>query len=206
MAWILLLLLSVWRPVGSIDVDVEDKDWNWEWGSGLHDVLHSFPAHSPFVTETPEHATNCTHRFWLPSSTPVCWENIAGPKEFEKTRLLVLQNRAALHAVTEASGVEDGGESYEQQAMIDVQGVREDHLSISQTVETMQKVFIDLDEKRKRGDDHDTLITSLKEQITDTMNTMKGRTEMAALLEQRLFKLEGTLNAVQQRLTQMLNQ
>ncbi|KAG7317168.1 hypothetical protein KOW79_019466 [Hemibagrus wyckioides] len=204
MAWFLLLLLTVWRTGSSIDVDMGDRDW--DWGSGLHDLLHSFPAHSPFVTETPEHAANCTQRFWLPPSTPVCWENIAGPEEFEETRLLVLQNRAALHAVTEASGLEEGGVSYEQQAIVDVQGVREDHLSISQTVESMQKVFLDLDAKRKEGDEHDTLIASLQEQIANTMNIINGREEMAALLEQHLSKLERTLNAIQHRLTRLLNQ
>lgn len=151
MAWFLLLLLTVCHSGGSFDVNMEDRDW----GSGLHELLHSFPAHSPFVTETPGYVANCTQRFWLPPSSPVCWEDIAGPEEFEETRLLVLQNRAALHAVTEASGLEEGGVSYEQQAMMDVQGVREDHLSISQTVESMQKVFFDLDEKRKEGGDHD---------------------------------------------------
>lgn len=135
-------------------MNIEDRDW--DWGSGLHELLHSFPAHSPFVTETPGHVVNCSQRFWLPPSAPVCWEDIAGPEEFEETRLLVLQNRAALHAVAEASGLEEGGVSYEQQAMMDVQGVREDHLSISQTVESMQKVFLDLDEKRKEGGEHDT--------------------------------------------------
>lgn len=150
MAWFLLLLLSVCCTRGNID-----KDRDWDWGSGLHELLHSFPAHSPFVTEAPGHVANCTQRFWLPPSSPVCWEDIAGPEEFEETRLLVLQNRAALHAVTEASGVEEGGASYEQQAMMDVQGVREDHLSISQTVETMQTVFLELDEKRKEGGGRD---------------------------------------------------
>ncbi|XP_034154291.2 uncharacterized protein si:ch211-57n23.1 isoform X2 [Pangasianodon hypophthalmus] len=203
MAWFLLVLLTVCRIGGSIDVDIEDR--NWDWGSGLHELLHSFPAHSPFVTETPGHVANCTQRFWLPPSSPVCWEDIAGPEEFEETRLLVLQNRAALHAVTEASGLEEGGLSYEQQAMMDVQGVREDHLSISQTVESIQKVFIDLDEKRKEAGGHDTF-ASLKEQIANTMSSINGREEMAALLEQRLSKLERTLNAIQYRLTLILNQ
>ncbi|XP_053469449.1 uncharacterized protein si:ch211-57n23.1 [Ictalurus furcatus] len=203
MAWFLLLLLNVCCTGGSTDVNIEDRDW--DWGSGLHELLHSFPAHSPFVTETPGHVVNCSQRFWLPPSTPVCWEDIAGPEEFKETRLLVLQNRAALHAVAEASGLEEGGVSYEQQAMMDVQGVREDHLSISQTVESMQKVFLDLDEKRKEGGEHDTF-ASLKEQIANTMNSINGREEMAALLEQRLSKLERTLITIQHRLTQLLNQ
>lgn len=152
MARFLLLLFAVCRTGCGIDVNTED----WDWGSGLHDLLHSFPAHSPFVTEKPGHVANCTQRFWLPPSSPVCWEDIAGPEEFKKTRLLVLQNRAALHAVTEASGLEEGGVSYEEQAMMDVQGVQDDHLSISQTVESMQKVFFDLDEKRKDRGEHDT--------------------------------------------------
>ncbi|KAF4073839.1 hypothetical protein AMELA_G00247780 [Ameiurus melas] len=203
MAWFLLLLLTVCCTGGSTDVNIEDRDW--DWGSGLDDLLHSFPAHSPFVTETPGHVVNCSQRFWLPPSAPVCWEDIAAPEEFEETRLLVLQNRAALHAVAEASGLEDGGVSYEQQAMMDVQGVREDHLTISQTVEFMQKVFLDLDEKRKEGGEHDTF-ASLKEQIANTMNSINGREEMAALLEQRLSKIERTLITIQHRLTQLLNQ
>lgn len=157
MAWVWwsswLLILSVWCPGVSLEA-VEDRDW--ELGSGLQELLHSFPADSPFVTETPEHPANCTQRFWLPPSSPVCWDDIAGPEEFEKTRLLVLQNRAALQAVSQASGLEDGGGSYDQQAREDVQGVRADHLNIEQTVESMQKVFINLEEKRKEGGEHYT--------------------------------------------------
>ncbi|KAM9493396.1 uncharacterized protein Hap1MRO34_003618 [Clarias gariepinus] len=202
MEWFLLLLFTVCCTGDSIEVGLEDSDW--DWGSGLPELLHSFPAQSPFFTDTAEHEANCTQRFWLPPSSPVCWEDIAGPEEFKETRLLVLQNRAALHAVTEASGLEEGGISYEEQAMTDVQGVREDHLSISQTVESMQKVFFDLDEKRKTGEEQDTF-ASLKEKITNTMNSINGREEITVLLEQHLSQLERTLNTLQYRLTQLLH-
>ncbi|KAF0024844.1 hypothetical protein F2P81_023646 [Scophthalmus maximus] len=129
--------------------DVED----WELGSGsslLH-LLHSFPADSPFVTETPGKPVNCTQRFWLPPSSAVCWENIAGPEEFAKCRLLVLQNRASLQAVSTSSGVEEGGFSYDHLAREEIQGVRSDHLSVVETMQTMEKVFVSLGEKRREG-------------------------------------------------------
>ncbi len=86
----------------------------------------------------------------------MCWDDIAGPEEFEKSRLLVLQNRAALQAVSTSSGLEEGGASYDQQARENMQGVRADHIAVSQTADTMQKVFMDLDEKRKEGKEHYT--------------------------------------------------
>lgn len=133
------------------------EDWEWGSGSSLLHLLHSFPADSPFVTETPGKPVNCTQRFWLPPSSAICWENIAGPEEFAKSRLLVLQNRAALQAVSTSSGVEEGGISYEHQAREEVQGIRSDHLSVVETMETMEKVFVSLAEKRREGKEHDVL-------------------------------------------------
>ncbi|XP_072532230.1 uncharacterized protein [Salminus brasiliensis] len=210
MAWVwlskCLLLLSVnWCAGASVEVSPGMEDRDWEWGSGLQELLHSFPADSPFVTETPEHPANCTQRFWLPPSSPVCWDDIAGPEEFEKTRLLVLQNRAALQAVSQASGLEDGGASYDQQAREDIQGVQADHVNIEQTADSMQKVFVSLDEKRKEGGQHYTF-SSLKEQIADTVDSINGRDEIAALLEQRLSNLERSLDTMQHRLARLLAQ
>lgn len=160
------LLLSVWCPVEGEDVGLgpesepesgEPEQGDWEWGSGsllLQELLHSFPADSPFVTETPGNPVNCSQRFWLPPSSPICWDDIAKPEEFERSRLLVLQNRAALQAVSQASGMEDGETSYNQQAHEDMEGVRADHLSMEEMVETMQKVFLSLEEKRREGKEH----------------------------------------------------
>lgn len=134
---------------GSGESDFED----WEWGSGsslLH-LLHSFPADSPFTTESSEKPVNCTQRFWLPPSSPICWENIAGPKEFARSRLLVLQNRAALQAVSTSSGVEEGGLSYDHQAREEVQGIRSDHQKVTETIQSVETVFVSLAEKRKEG-------------------------------------------------------
>lgn len=150
-AWLTgCLLLSALRLVEGVEVELETER-DWDWGSGLHELLHSFPADSPFVTETPESPANCSQRFWLPPSSPICWENIAGPEEFERSRLLVLQNRAALRAVAHASGVGEGGASYNHQAREDIQGIRGDFLGIVQTAETMEKVFHALVEKRREG-------------------------------------------------------
>ncbi|XP_020788529.2 uncharacterized protein si:ch211-57n23.1 [Boleophthalmus pectinirostris] len=110
---------------GSGDGDFE------EWGSGspfLH-LLHSFPADSPFLTETPGKQANCTQRFVLPSAPSICWDHVAGPEEFSQSRLLLLQNRAALQALSDSSGVEEGGPSYELQAKDEVQGIHADHQS-----------------------------------------------------------------------------
>lgn len=150
LSWCLFLL-------GSVVTEPEPENSDLDWGSGLHELLHSFPADSPFLTETPGRPVNCTQRFWLPPSSPVCWDDIAGPEEFEKSRLLVLQNRAALQAVSTASGLEEGGLSFDLQAREDVQGVRVDHLVVAQTADTMQKVFLDLDEKRMGGNEHSFL-------------------------------------------------
>lgn len=137
--------------------DLEDL----EWGSGslLH-LLHSFPADSPFKTETPGEPVNCTQRFWLPPSSDICWDDIVGPEEFAKSRLLVLQNRAALQAVSVSSGMEEGGLSYEHQAREEVQGIQSDHQSVVETIETMEKVFVSLTEQRKEGKEQGVLTRS----------------------------------------------
>lgn len=127
------------------------EDLEWGSGSPLLHLLHSFPADSPFVTESPQQPVNCTQRFWLPPSSDICWENIAEPEEFAKSRLLILQNRAALQAVSDSSGVEDGGVSYGNQAQEEVQGIHSDHQTVADTIQTMEKVFVSLEEKRKEG-------------------------------------------------------
>ncbi|KAG9279807.1 hypothetical protein AMEX_G5361 [Astyanax mexicanus] len=200
MAWVCLskwlLLLSV-CCLGLSALHLVDSDW--EWGSGLEELLQSFPADSPFITEKPGHPANCTQRFWLPSSTPVCWDNIVGPEEFEQTRLLVLQNRAALQAVSQASGLEEGGASYDQQAREFIRGVLDDHSNIEQTVDSMQEVFNSLDKKRKEGGQHYTF-SSLKEQIANNMDSIVGRDEIAALLEQHISDLDRSLCTMQHQL------
>lgn len=127
------------------------EDLEWGSGSSLLHLLHSFPADSPFRTETPGEPVNCSQQFWLPPSSDICWDDIAGPEEFAKSRLLVLQNRAALQAVSASSGVEDGAVSYEHQAREEVQGIQSDHQGAVETIETMEKVFVSLEEKRKEG-------------------------------------------------------
>ncbi|XP_057210933.1 uncharacterized protein si:ch211-57n23.1 [Triplophysa rosa] len=198
LSWCLFLL-------GSVATEPEPENSDWDWGSGLHELLHSFPADSPFLTETPGRPVNCTQRFWLPPSSPVCWDDIAGPEEFEKSRLLVLQNRAALQAVSTASGLEDGGLSFDLQAREDVQGVRVDHVIVAQTADTMQKVFLDLDEKRKGGKEHYTLL-SLKEHLENTQISIAKREHIAALLEKHLAILEKSLHTMQLQLTELLPQ
>ncbi|XP_028819951.1 uncharacterized protein LOC114770311 [Denticeps clupeoides] len=179
--------------------DLEDA----EWGSGLQELLHSFPADGPFVTETPGRPANCTQRFWLPPSSGVCWDDVAGPEEFERSRLLVLQNRAALQAVSQASGVEDGGAPYSEQALENVRGVREDHGHVAETADTMQKVFLGLEEKRREGTEHYTF-SSLKEQLTNARDSMDGREQLAAFLEMQLSSLEKSLDKMQLRLAKLL--
>ncbi|XP_016317572.1 uncharacterized protein LOC107669713 [Sinocyclocheilus anshuiensis] len=200
-----LFLLFVWYPAGSIVTEIELEDLDWNWGSGLHELLNSFPADSPFVRETPGRPANCTQRFWLPPSSPVCWDDIAGPEEFEKSRILVLQNRASLQAVSTSSGLEEGGASYDQQARENMQGVRADHLVVAQTADTIQKVFMDLDEKRKEGKEHYTF-SSLKEQIDNTKDSIAKKEQVAALLEKHLANLERSLNTMQLQLAKLLPQ
>ncbi|XP_059206454.1 uncharacterized protein si:ch211-57n23.1 [Centropristis striata] len=183
--------------------DLED----WEWGSGssfLH-LLNSFPADSPFVTETPGKPVNCTQRFWLPPTSDICWENIAGPEEFAKSRLLVLQNRAALQALSTTSGMEEGGVSYENQAKEEVQGIHSDHQSMVETLETMEKVFVTLQEARKEGKEQGAF-TSIKEYLVITRDAIDGREHMANILENNFSSLENTLLNMQLRLNKLIRQ
>ncbi|KAF7669349.1 hypothetical protein LDENG_00196380 [Lucifuga dentata] len=185
------------------EIDLED----WEWGSGssfLH-LLNNFPADSPFITENPGKQINCTQRFWLPPSSAVCWDNIAGPEEFARSRLLVLQNRAALQAVSTSSGVEEGGISYEYQAREEVQGIRLDHQSLEETLLTMERVFVSLEEKRKDGKEQGFL-SSMKEQLASTRDAMHSREHVANLLEKQFSALETTLLNIQLRLNNLIMQ
>ncbi|XP_029919695.1 uncharacterized protein LOC115367874 [Myripristis murdjan] len=214
------LLLGLWVPVegtgaaGPVlrltpdQVSGEAELEDWEWGSGasvLQDLLHSFPADSPFVTETPGKPANCTQRFWLPPASTVCWDDIAGPEEFAKSRLLVLQNRAALQAVSTSSGVEEGGISYDQQARDEVQGILSDHQSMAETIGTMQEVFLSLEEKRK-NDKEQRLLSSMKERIASTRNSIAGKDHVAALLENQFSSLEKYLLNMQLRLSKLMAQ
>ncbi|XP_008304711.1 uncharacterized protein LOC103376119 [Stegastes partitus] len=216
-AWLCLsccLLLAVCSPAedaGSAgplpheqvsgEPDVEDLEWGS--GSSLLHLLHSFPADSPFITETPEKPVNCTQRFWLPPSPPICWENIAGPEEFAKSRLLVLQNRAALQAVSTSSGVEEGGVSYDYQAREEVQGIRSEHQNMVETMQTMETVFVGLAEKRKEGKDQGVL-TSMKEHLANTRDAIDGRENMVNHLERQFSTLENNLLNMQLRLSKLI--
>ncbi|XP_068431727.1 uncharacterized protein si:ch211-57n23.1 isoform X2 [Clinocottus analis] len=181
------------------------EDWEWGSGSSLLHLLHSFPADSPFITETPGKPVNCTQRFWLPPSSAICWENIVEPEEFAKSRLLVLQNRAALQAVSTTSGVEEGGVSYELQAREEVQGIHSDHLSAVETMQTMEKEFASLEETRKEGKEHG-IFTSIKEHLANTRDAINGREHMANILENHLSTLENTLLNMQLRLHKLIRQ
>ncbi|XP_035039202.1 uncharacterized protein si:ch211-57n23.1 isoform X2 [Hippoglossus stenolepis] len=181
------------------------EDLEWGSGSSLLQLLHSFPADSPFVTETPGKPVNCSQRFWLPPSSAVCWENVAGPEEFARSRLQLLQNRASLQAVSTSSGVEEGGFSYDHQAKEEVQGVYSDHLSMAETMQTMEKVFVSLEEKRKEGKEQGVL-TNMREHLSNTRDTIDVREHMANHLEQQFSTLEKTLINMQLRLSKLIRQ
>ncbi|XP_046875844.1 uncharacterized protein si:ch211-57n23.1 [Hypomesus transpacificus] len=192
-----------------------------EWGSGtllLQELLHSFPADSPFVLETPGKPANCSQRFWLPSSFPVCWDSIAGPEEFEHSRLLVLQNRAALQTVSQSSGAEEGGLSYNQQVLEEVQGIRADHLSMEETMESMRKVFQTQEENRMEGkvfltqeenrvEGKETVaFSSIKEHIAITRASLSSKEHAAVVLEGHFSSLEKSLHIMQHRLNRLTAQ
>ncbi|XP_074543748.1 uncharacterized protein LOC141803543 [Halichoeres trimaculatus] len=184
----------------------EFEDWDgWGSGSSLLHLLHSFPADSPFVTETPEKPVNCSQRFWLPPTSAICWENIAGPEEFARSRLLVLQNRAALQAVSTSSGVEDSGISYEHQAREEVLGIQTDHKSVVETMQTMETVFVSLEEKRKEGKEQG-VFTSLKMNLANTRDAIEGRENMVNALEDNFSTLEKNLINMQLRLNKLIQQ
>ncbi|XP_029022792.1 uncharacterized protein si:ch211-57n23.1 [Betta splendens] len=181
------------------------EDWEWGSGSSLLHLLHNFPGDSPIMTETPGKEVNCSQRFWLPPSSAVCWENIVGPEEFARSRLFVLQNRAALQAVSTSSGVEEGGISFNSQAREEVQGVHSDHKSVAETMQTMEKVFVSLEEKRSEGKEQQAL-TGLKDHLTNTRDAIDDREHMANHLEIQLSTLERTLLNVQERLSTLTHQ
>ncbi|XP_010902303.1 uncharacterized protein si:ch211-57n23.1 [Esox lucius] len=211
MSWLCLsccLMLNSWCPaeVGAV---AEPMQGDWELGSGsfnFQDLLHSFSADSPFVAETPGKPVNCSLRLWLPSAFPVCWGDLALPEEFEQSRLLVLQNRAALQAVFQASEVvAEGGTSasFNQQALENLQAVREDYQNVTQTTETMQSVFLTLEEKRKEGKEH-WAFSGVKEHIAKTKDSINGRNHQAGLLEKRFSSLEKSLQVMQLRLQKLM--
>ncbi|XP_075995456.1 uncharacterized protein LOC142989698 [Genypterus blacodes] len=192
---------SIEEESGQIEID------DWEWGSGssfLH-LLNNFPADSPFTTENAGKPVNCTQRFWLPPSSPVCWDNIVGPEEFARSRLLVLQNRAALHAVSTSSGMDDGGMSFQNQATEEVEGIRSDHLSVTETMLTMEEVFVSLEEKRKDGTEQG-LLSRIKERMVSARDAIYSREHMANLLDTQLSALETTLLNTQLRLNKLILQ
>lgn len=186
---------------GQLDLE----DWEWGSGSSLLHLLHSFPADSPFVAESQGKPINCSQRFWLPPSSPICWENIAGPKEFAQSRLLVLQNRAALQAVSTSSGVEESGLSYDHLAREEMEGIRSDHKNMSETIQTMETVFVSLSEKRKEGKEQGAL-TSMKRSFTSTREAMDSRADMVTHLEKQFSSLENTLLNIQFRLFKLIRQ
>ncbi|KAL0961872.1 hypothetical protein UPYG_G00332720 [Umbra pygmaea] len=189
----------------------EPMQGDWEGGSGssnLQHLRHTFPADSPFVIETPGTPVNCSQRFWLPSSTPTCWDDMAGPEDFEQSRLLLLQNRATLQAVSKASEVmADGGmiASFNQQALENLQLVRADYLNVTETTETMQKVFLTLEERRKEGAEL-WAFSSIKEHIVQTKESIHRRDHMASLLEKQFSSLETAFHIMQQRLYNLMAQ
>lgn len=197
-----LLLMSC---ISASDLDDGSGEDFEEWGSGssIFHLLHSFPADSPFVSEHSGKPTNCTHRFMLPSASNICWGNIAGPEEFTKSRLLMLQNRAALQAVSESSGVEEGGLSYEIQAKDEVQGINSDHRSAAETILTMEKVFVSLEETRREGKEQ-RVLTSMKEHLINTRTAINNRQHMSAFLENQFSSLEQTLLNMQLRINQLI--
>ncbi|KAJ3609719.1 hypothetical protein NHX12_024230 [Muraenolepis orangiensis] len=206
------LLLWAVRPAEGQSAAGADLYWDWEMGSGggpplLQELLHVFPlADSPFVTETPGQPINCSQRFWLPSASEVCWEDVAGPQEFARSRLLVLQNRAALQAVATSSGAEvEQGVSYAQQVREELRGVEGDHQSMEETIGTIQKVFSSLAEKRREGTEQRVFL-SVKEHLTSAQDSIHGREHAAERLERQFSNLESSLLNVQHRLNKILMQ
>ncbi|XP_061615270.1 uncharacterized protein si:ch211-57n23.1 [Phyllopteryx taeniolatus] len=180
-----------------------------EWGSGSPPV-YRFLADSPpesTAAGSPAGSANCTQRFWLPSPTwEICGENAAGPEELARSRLLALQNRAALEAVTSSCGVEEGGPSYQLQARDEVLGVLSDHRSVAEGLDAMEKVFVSLEEKRKDGKDRARLLTSMKEHLAHTRESASARSHLASSLEASLSALEENLIHMQLRLYELIRQ
>ncbi|XP_019729360.1 uncharacterized protein LOC109518067 isoform X2 [Hippocampus comes] len=196
------------------DISVDEDDWTDDkWGSGFSPVYHFLADRPPETTaaaasaaEKPPGSMNCTQNFWLPSPTlDICWENVAGPEELARSRQLALQNRAALEAVTSSCGVEEGGLSYQRQASDEVQGVLSDHRSVAEALDTMEKVFVSLEEKRKDGKDG-RLLASVKEHLTHATESAWAREHLASALERSLSTLEDNLIHMQLRLHKLIRQ
>ncbi|XP_027891799.1 uncharacterized protein LOC114155873 isoform X1 [Xiphophorus couchianus] len=180
-------------------------DWEMGSGSSLLHLFNNFPADSSFVNDSPKEPVNCTQRFWLPPPSPVCWETVAEPEEFARSRLLVLQNRAALQAVSDLSGVEEAGVSYNHQAREEVQGVQSDHQKVTEIMQTMENVFVSLVEKRNEGKEQG-ILTSIREHLTNTGEAMEGKELLANNLESRFSTLEKTLLNIHLRLNKLIRQ
>ncbi|KAJ7991876.1 hypothetical protein DPEC_G00288400 [Dallia pectoralis] len=211
MSWLCLsccLMLVSWCPLGAKFQSGEPMQEDWELGSGSFNVQHLlqiFPADSPFVTESPGKAVNCSQRFWLPSASSVCRDDLASPEEFEHSRLLVLQNRAALQTVFEIREVvAEGGISapFNQQALENVEAVRADYLNVTETTETMTNVFLTLAEKRKGGESW--AFSSIKEHVAKTKDSIDGGDHVAARLEKQYSSLEYSLQVMQLRLQKLM--
>ncbi|XP_068189503.1 uncharacterized protein si:ch211-57n23.1 [Antennarius striatus] len=184
----------------SREPDFEDLEWGS--GSTLLHLTDGFHADSSFLKKTQSTPVNCTQSFWLPPSSDVCWDDLAGPEEFARSRLLVLQNRAALQALSTSSGMEDGGSAYEHQAREEVQGILSDHQSMVETMQTMERVFVTLEEKRKEGKEQEAL-TSLKQHLSTTRDNIIGRERVANILEDHFSNLEKTLLNIHLRLSKL---
>ncbi|XP_037120079.1 uncharacterized protein si:ch211-57n23.1 isoform X1 [Syngnathus acus] len=204
------LLLGFCACASREDVSVDEDNWtNDEWGSGFSPVyrfLADSPPEAAAVGQSPLGSMNCTQRFWLPSSTPgICWENVARPEELARSRLLALQNRAALEGVMISCRVEEGGLSYQRQARDEVEGVLSDHRSVAEALDTMEKVFVSLEEKRKDGKDGG-LLTSVKEHLAQARESAFARQLLASSLERHLSSLEENLMHMQLRLHKLIRQ
>ncbi|XP_033980548.1 uncharacterized protein si:ch211-57n23.1 [Trematomus bernacchii] len=99
--------------------------------------------------------------------------------------------------------MEEGGISYEHQAREEVQGINSDHLSAVETMQTMDKVFVSLQETRKEGKEQGVL-TSMKEHLANTRDAIHGREHTANILENHFSTLENTLLNMQFRLNKLI--
>ncbi|KAM8885006.1 uncharacterized protein ACB058_000970 [Synchiropus picturatus] len=190
-----------------LDKSGEAELFDQEAGSGFPPphLLHNLHADSPFITEAPGKPVNCTQRFWLPPTDNVCWGDMAEPEDIAKSRLLVLQNRAALEAVSTSTGVEEGGASYDYQAREEVQGVVSDHQTVVETLETMEKVFASLEELRRDGKGGN-IFSSMRAQLSDTRDAMQGKEKLFNNLENQFSTLEKTLLDIQLRISKLIQQ
>ncbi|TRZ02108.1 hypothetical protein DNTS_004802 [Danionella cerebrum] len=202
------VFLLVLHPLDASTVTkLEFEDSESDWGSGFPHLLSSFPADSPFITETPVGSANCSQHFQLPPYPPLMCPrgNPVGLEEFEKSRLLLLQNRAALQEVTSSTGLRSGGATYNQQARDEAKSIKDEYVAVTQTTESIQKVFVELEEKRREGREHYTF-SSLKEQIESTTDSIAQRERIAALLEKHAASLETSFNTMKLRLDKLLSQ